>query len=138
MHGLWLFMCSSARPAWGRLPELRGTPPRVSIFWLAGWGEKVRGSAGRCWTSPGEHDICERLGCGEEGKDDPVHHPLHLKGGRACRPRRQGSTRNPPLPVNYAGGAGREGHSGLQLGLPSHQGWGKGQTRTSFETGSQC
>lgn len=38
---------------------------------------------GGCWTSPGEHDICECLGSGEEGKDDPVHHPLHLKVQRA-------------------------------------------------------
>lgn len=38
---------------------------------------------GGCWTSPGEHDICECLGSGEEGKDDPVHHPFHLNVQRA-------------------------------------------------------
>lgn len=64
------------------------SPPWVSIFCLAGWVEKVRGpgarDAGRaCWTSPGEHDIRECLSCGEEGKDDPIHHPLYLRVQRA-------------------------------------------------------
>lgn len=62
--------------------------PWVSIC-LAGCLEKVRSpgpqDAGRgCWTSPGEYDICECLSRGEESKDDPVHHPFHLRVERAA------------------------------------------------------
>jgi len=32
---------------------------------------------------PGKHDIRECLSCSEESKDDPVHHPFHLKAQRA-------------------------------------------------------
>lgn len=94
-------------------------PPWVSIFCLPGW--VGRGSqrpwAPRCregcWTSPGEHDICERLSRGEEGKDDPVHHPFHL---RAKRQRWLGP--EGPLTASYARGSVGEGtHSGPRLCL---------------------
>lgn len=64
-----------------------GTPPRLSIFGLAGGVESLNpgpwGAGKGCWTSPGKHDIRECLSCSEESKDDPVHHPFHLKAQRA-------------------------------------------------------
>jgi hypothetical protein len=36
------------------------------------------------WASPGQYDIGKCLSRGEEGKDDPVHHPFHLRGQKAA------------------------------------------------------
>lgn len=59
-------------------------------LWPHGWlgGESqmpwTQGAGRGCWTSPGEDNVRECLGRGEEGKDDPVHHPFHLRGQRAA------------------------------------------------------
>lgn len=62
-----------------------GSTPALNLR-LAGGVESLNPDLGvqgwGCWTSPGKHNIRERLSRGEEGKDDPVHHPFHLKAQR--------------------------------------------------------
>lgn len=105
------------------------SPPWVSIFCLAGCGEKVRGpgarDAGRArWTSPGEHDIRERLSRGEEGKDDPIHHPLYLRAQRAAS---AGAWR--ASACQLCGATVGKGYSGPQLCLRVIPGQGEGTYR---------
>lgn len=71
----------------------------VTLSWvptscLSGWRREevwvLRFEEGGHWTSPGQYYIRECLSCGEEGKDDPVHHPLDLRGKRAASRGAQG------------------------------------------------
>lgn len=90
----------------------RGTPPQLSIFGLAGGVESkpwTLGCRAGCWTSPGKHDIREGLSRGEEGEDDPVHHPFHLKTPRAVLAGPQGDTQDPVSACRLCWRCGGEG-----------------------------
>lgn len=92
----------------------------------------TQGAGRGCWTSPGEHDVRERLGRGEEGKDDPVHHPFHLKGQRAALAGAGG-----PLPANDTGHSVGKGTRRTPA-LPEGHPWAGGEEHTgiAFEPGS--
>lgn len=94
----------------------------------AGWG---------CWTSPGKHNIRECLRRGEEGKDDPVHHPFHLKVQRAALDQASREHVGPHLclPTMLEVLWGRDTQD-LNFACGSHQGWGKGTQRNFLEVRS--